>query len=72
MLTMIVVFKTDVWDATEAAYLVRRLEARLPGARINFDLYDVDKVLRIEGAGLCVELIRTLLDAEGCRCEELV
>lgn len=67
-----IVFKTDVWEGTRAGYLVRKLKAHFPTWRVNFDLDDCDRVLRIEGEHLRVEPIRTLLHEEGCHCEELL
>lgn len=69
---MVVIFKTDVWEGNRAVYLIAKLKARFPACRINFDLDDCDRVLRIEGEQLQVDSIRALLDEEGCCCEELV
>lgn len=69
---MVATFKTDVWELHEANYLVTILKGSFPNCRINFDLEDCDKVLRIEGEYFLVELVGTILLQEGCRCEPLV
>jgi len=69
---MVATFKTNVWEAHEASYLVSILKGCFPDCRVNFDLEDCDKVLRIEGEYFSVELVRMILQREGCRCEPLV
>lgn len=68
---MVLVFKTDVWEAFRALYLVEKLKSRFPAWRINFDLDDCDRVLRVEGERLEAGVIAGMLRQEGCRCEEL-
>jgi hypothetical protein len=50
MMIMIKVFKTDVQCAAEAENIINDLLQKHPGFRINFDLADEDKILRVEGA----------------------
>ena len=68
---MVLVFKTDVQDALRADYLVEKLKTRFPAWRINFDLEDCDRVLRVEGAIPEAGMIAEVLREAGCRCEEL-
>lgn len=42
------IFKTNVFDKATARMLVRNLKRVLPQSKINFDLEDCDKILRIE------------------------
>lgn len=65
------VFKTNVDDPQIADTLVRELEKFLPTARINFDLEDCDKILRIEGSINNFEKIPDRLQALGYECESL-
>lgn len=46
---MVKVFKTDVQCAEEAENIVSDLLRKYPDLRINFDLADEDKILRVEG-----------------------
>ena len=49
---MIEVFKTNVQEFSEAQKLVALLRKHFPNSKINFDLDDCDKVLRVEGNNL--------------------
>lgn len=46
---MIEVFKTDVEEHVHANALLQVLREHYPGSRINFDLDDRDRILRVEG-----------------------
>ena len=69
---MVEVFKTDVDSAEPATRLIGQLQAIFPGSRVNFDLEDCDRVLRVEGADICCKKIIDLLTTEGYQCLELV
>jgi hypothetical protein len=69
---MIEVFKTDVQQPGTANLLIAKLLLLFPGSRINFDLEDCDRVLRVEGENICYEKIAQLLKASGYCCEILV
>ena len=45
---MIEIFKTNVLLQKEARLIVDQLQSELVTAKINFDLEDCDKILRIE------------------------
>jgi len=48
-MTMVVeIFKTNVEQTCQAADIVRQLTQLFPHCRINFDLEDCDRILRIE------------------------
>ncbi|MBD1393462.1 hypothetical protein [Mucilaginibacter glaciei] len=68
---MIEVFKTDVKGIRQAKKLVALLLANWPVCRVNFDLDDCDKVLRVEGAEFCTNRIVELLKLNGHNCEVL-
>jgi hypothetical protein len=68
---MIEVFKTDVKGIRQAKKLMSLLLEYCPVCRINFDLEDCDKVLRIEGKDFCANRIIELLKLNGCNCEIL-
>lgn len=70
-MTMIEVFKTDVKKTGQAKKMLRILLASNPICRINFDLEDCDKVLRVEGQEFCPTRVIDLLKQNGHHCEIL-
>jgi len=68
---MIEVFKTNISCEKEALALLSRLEQQFPGSRVNVDLHDCDRILRIEGEGYSVETIIEVAKESGLFCEEL-
>lgn len=71
-MTTVEVFKTNVPDTMVAGLLITRLQRLFPGSRVNFDLEDCDKVLRVEGHDLCDKQIMTLVKTVGYDCAVLV
>jgi len=67
---MVEVFKTDV-QVYKEAMLLSILSSTFPHCRINFDLEDCDKILRVEGTNICNDTIINLLNAHDCYCEVL-
>ena len=68
---MVEVFKTNVDKNELADQLISRLRVQFPTSRINFDLEDCDKILRIEDHQVCMETIIDLLKTSGFECEAL-
>ena len=68
---MIEVFKTNVQEFSEAQKLVALLLRHFPNSKINFDLDDCDKVLRVEGQNLRIEKVMTLVTEKGFQCKVL-
>jgi hypothetical protein len=68
---MIEVFKTNVQDTETAKALVQKLLGHFPNSKINFDLHDCDKILRVEGATIYDEKITEFLNSNGFHCEIL-
>jgi hypothetical protein len=68
---MIEVFKTNVKGTGHAKRIVDILLEHFPGNRINFDLHDRDKILRVEGKSFCAEKIMTLVTENGFSCNVL-
>lgn len=57
------VFKTNVQQHEHAKKILTELQVNFPLCRINFDLEDCDKILRIEGHSFIVQnIIRIVLD----------
>ena len=68
---MVEVFKTNVQEFSQAQKLVALLMRHFPGTKINFDLDDCDKVLRVEGNNLRIEKVMTLVIEKGFLCTVL-
>ena len=68
---MIEVFKTNVQEIVQAKKIVTILLAHFPDNKINFDLHDCDKILRVEGRSFCAEKIKTLVMENGFSCDVL-
>lgn len=68
---MVEVFKTDVYEEERSIIIVRKLLQYFPENKINFDLDDCDKILRIEGENILSERIMELVSEEGHECEIL-
>jgi hypothetical protein len=68
---MVEVFKTNVEQKEMADQLLSALLCDHPFSKINFDLEDCDKILRVEGIEICVEKIIDLINRRGFECEVL-
>lgn len=68
---MVEVFKTNVRRRKQATMLLAVLSRKFPSFRINFDLEDCDRILRIEGENVCQEKVTELLSENGYQCEVL-
>ena len=68
---MIEVFKTNIEERSQAEKLIALLLDHFPGHRINVDLHDCDKVLRIEGGNFLSARIMTLVKENGFMCSVL-
>lgn len=67
---MVEVYRTNVHDQATAQLLTRELLDRYPDVKINFDLEDCDKVLRVEGKHIAASVIDCLKN-NGFMCETL-
>ena len=68
---MVEVFKTNVQEFAQAQKLVAVLRRHFPNSKINIDLDDCDKVLRVEGNNLRIEKVMTLVTKKGFVCTVL-
>jgi len=68
---MIEIFKTNVKELSQARELVVLLNRHFPEARINFDLHDCDKILRVEGKHFNLGKIINLVHQNGFSCSLL-
>ncbi|HEY9177686.1 MAG TPA: hypothetical protein VIN07_08355 [Flavipsychrobacter sp.] len=65
---MVEVFKTNVSNPQQADELICLLRDLLPESRINFDLEDCDKVLRIDHESVAPHEVIRLLAGRGVKC----
>jgi hypothetical protein len=68
---MIFVFKTSVRTKLQVRKLKPHIDKRLPMAKCNFDLEDVDNILRVDSDENVVLIIKDLLSNHNHSCEEL-
>ena len=68
---MVEVFKTNVQKKTQSKMLLCILSEAFPSFKINFDLSDCDKVLRVEGDNMEASRIMILVKEYGFKCEIL-
>ncbi len=68
---MVEVFKTNVQKKAQSKMLLCILSEAFPSFKINFDLSDCDKVLRVEGDNMEASRIMILVKEYGFKCEVL-
>lgn len=69
--SIVEVFKTSVLKSGEANRIIDTINRIYPHLKVNFDLDDCDKILRIEGNKIDVSRITQLLLNKGFQCEIL-
>jgi len=62
--TMVEIFKTNVEEVSMASIIVEKLHQEFPAYRINFDLNDCDRILRVETRGGVVDIDAIIESAE--------
>ena len=70
-MNVVEVFKTNVSHEEEASQLVGLLRIHFPNCRINFDLHDSDKILRVEGIQVGTDDVIAIVAEKGYYCEAL-
>lgn len=68
---LVLVFKTNVNELNELGLLESLFNKLFGNAHWNFDLEDIDKILRIEHSFISSAQIMNLLKEFGFDCEEL-
>lgn len=68
---MVEVFKTNVLRKNKSRVLLSELCRNFPGHKINFDLADCDKILRVEGKEVLPKQIIEIVNSSGYHCEVL-
>jgi len=68
---MVEVFKTNVQKETEKNYIIAIIQSQFPDYKVNFDLEDCDKILRVEGAHIELKNIIDYVNCLGYICIQL-
>lgn len=68
---MVEVFKTNIQNGRQATAVLNKLIQVFPKCRINFDLTDCDKILRVEGRIASPEKIIEVVTTNGYECQVL-
>jgi hypothetical protein len=66
------IFKTNVDDPERAKWLVDQIERNFAKCKVNFDLDDCDRILRVVSEGrIQTDLLIDMLKKVGCAAEVL-
>ncbi|MCD0467593.1 hypothetical protein [Flavobacterium sp. ENC] len=65
------VFKTNVQRELDKNYIIAVIQTQFPDYKVNFDLEDCDKILRVEGVALEPENIIDYVNCLGYICVPL-
>lgn len=68
---MVEVFKTNVRSIREARRIVQKIAEEFPAHKINFDLSDCDKILRVQGSEVMEREIIGIVTSLNHKCETL-
>jgi hypothetical protein len=68
---MVEAFKTNIQKKAQSKMMLSILSQAFPSFKINFDLSDCDKVLRVEGHDMEALRIMILVKEQGFTCEIL-
>ena len=67
----VLVFKTNIQSSEKISKVAPYLDSLNGVLQWNFDLEDIDNILRVEAAGISPRIIENTLSRAGCFCEEL-
>jgi len=68
---MVEVFKTNVRSTRKAKLIVQKLAEEFPNHKINFDLSDCDRILRVQGNNILEGKIISIVTSLNYNCEVL-
>ncbi len=69
---MVEIFKTSIESREQSEIMKQDLLNLFPGAKINFDLDDCDRILRIEDDKICPQEVLNFLAHKGFEVEILI
>ena len=65
------VFKTNVRSIRKAKLIIQKLAEEFPNHKINFDLSDCDRILRVQGNNILERKIISIVTSLHYNCEIL-
>lgn len=65
------IFKTNVQEESDRDYIITVIQNQFPDYKINFDLEDCDKILRVEGFDLQYDNVVDYVNRLGYTCVRL-
>lgn len=68
---MVEIFKTSIEKQKHAIMILQVLSQQFPLFKMNFDLDDCDRILRVEGINIAPEKIIEVLNSSGYHCQLL-
>jgi len=68
---MVEVFKTNVRSTRKAKLIIQKLAEEFPNHKINFDLSDCDRILRVQGNNISDRKIISIVTSLKYNCEIL-
>jgi hypothetical protein len=68
---MVEVFKTNVRSIRDAKFIIQKLAEEFPKHKMNFDLSDCDRILRVQGQNILENKIISIVIALDYKCEIL-
>lgn len=68
---MVEIFKTNMPDRSQAERMLSLLVMHFRESRINFDMHDCDKILRVEANHIMPEKVIELMQMHGYHCQVL-
>lgn len=72
MKMIVEVFKTNVNEIDTSEQLIKQVLDQFPQSRVNFDMEDCDRILRVEADTVVPEKIIEILKSNGYLCEVLI
>ena len=66
------IFKTNVQAQDEAEQLVAILQSNFPHYKVNFDLHDCDRILRVAALQVCPVSVEEAVRNAGYQCSRIV
>ncbi|MDQ6527776.1 hypothetical protein [Flavobacterium sp. LHD-85] len=69
--SVVEIFKTNIQEESDRDYVIAVMQNQFPDYKINFDLEDCDKILRIEGVDLQYDNVVNHVSGLGYTCVRL-
>lgn len=65
------VFKTNIENREQASHIIQLIESNFPNSQVNFDLEDIDRIMRVRNSQNQVDGIIELMNKHDISCEIL-